>query len=252
MALRKLGRIRAFAGLAYATCKIPLWLMTKAGSVHARAHERAFFARVAASFGIKIETHGSIERGPAALYVMNHISWADVPVMMTLLDADFVAKADILRWPLLGPLARRLDPVFVARGERHRSHLQADAVRARLALGRSVILCAEGTTSEGTSVLPFQTSLFAAADAANWIQPILLSYLTPEANALSPRRRREIAWIDDDELLSGAARVARTDTLARAAFLEPIKPNGADRKRLAFEIRNQIVAAQAAAPNRSR
>lgn len=252
MARRRFGLVRAFVGLAAALCMIPFWLMTRSRSAEARTHERAFFTRIAKSFGVSIETRGPISLEPGTLFIMNHISWADIPVMMAILDADFVAKSDMLGWPVIGALARRFDPVFVARAERHRSHHQVDAIRDRLISGRSVILCPEGTTSDGSAILPFRTSLFAAAGAARSIQPVVLRYLTPEGDALSPKWQREVAWIDDDDLLSGAVRVAREETLTRVAFLAPILPDGGDRKQLANALHQQMVAAYAAAPNRPR
>lgn len=182
---------------------------------------------------------------------MNHISWADIPVVLALLDADFVAKADMMDWPVIGWLARRFDPVFVARNDQRGSHQQVDAVRTRLKAGRSVILCAEGTTSDGTTILPFRTSLFAAADAAQIIQPLVIAYRTPEGDTLSPRRRREVAWIDDDGLLSGALRFAKERTLARVTFLPPVERDR-NRKTLARTVRQQMLDAYAAAPNRPR
>ncbi len=180
---------------------------------------------------------------------MNHISWADIPVMMAILDADFVAKSDMLGWPVIGALARRFDPVFVARDNRHRSHAQADAIRARLCSGRSVILCPEGTTSNGASILPFRTSLFAAADAAAVVQPVILRYLMPDGAALAAERQREVAWIAEDDLVTGAARFAKFKILARVEFLPPIS-GMTDRKILAENIRQHMLAAYAAAPNR--
>jgi lyso-ornithine lipid O-acyltransferase len=252
MARRRFGRVRAFAGLAAALCMIPFWLMTKPRSAAARTHERAFFSRIAKSFGVRIETHGPVSPLPGTLFIMNHISWADIPVIMAILDADFVAKSDMLLWPVIGALARRFDPVFVARAERHRSHHQADAIRDRLRSGRSVILCPEGTTSDGRTILPFRTSLFAAADAACAVQPVVLRYLRPDGAAMSLERQRAVAWIDDDELLPGAARVAREETKARVEFLVPILPDRRDRKQLADALRQQMIAAYAAAPNRPR
>ena len=227
--------------------QIPRWL--KAPDSQRRRHERAFFAMITRGFGINIAQYGAASATPGTLYIMNHISWADIPVMMTILDADFVAKSDMQDWPFIGGLARRFNPVFVARDERHRSHAQAAAIRARLNSGRSVILCPEGTTSDGASILQFRTSLFAAADAAAVIQPVILSYLMPNGAALSPDRRREVAWIDDDDLLSGAARLAKSETLARVDFLPPVKAMD-DRKALAENIRQEMLLAYAAAPNR--
>lgn len=246
---RPFGHINALLSLSVALLRVPLWL----GSAprNRRPHEQAFFAQIARGFGISISQHGTPSRQAGTLFIMNHISWADVPVMMAILDADFVAKSEMRDWPIIGWLARRFNPVFVARNDQRGSHDQVDAIRARLNAGRSVILCAEGTTSDGTSILPFRTSLFAAADAARIVQPVIIAYLTPVGDVLSPYRQREVAWIDDDDLLSGASRFAKQKTLARVAFLPPVESDG-NRKALAETVRQRMVEAYAAAPNRPR
>ena len=246
---RRLGRARAAAALAKAALRIPPWLISDAAN--RRSHERAFFQTINAGFGLSVEWHGSISPQPGTLFVMNHISWADIPVMLSLLDADFVARADMREWPVIGGLAQRLGPVFVERQRKGSAQGQVGAIRERLAAGRSVILCAEGTTSDGSGILPFRTSLFAAADAAIAVQPVILVYLAPDGTALTSQRRREVAWIGDDDLVSGAARLARQKTLARAVFLPPA-PMETDRKTLAARVRQQMLDAYAAATNRSR
>lgn len=247
--MRRFGRARAAAALASAALRIPPW-MVSAGADR-RSHERAFFQTINAGFGLSVEWHGSISPQPGTLFVMNHISWADIPVMLSMLDADFVARADLRDWPVIGRLAQRLGPVFVDRQWKGGTQGQVEAIRERLTSGRSVILCAEGTTSDGCGILPFRTSLFAAADAAIAVQPVILAYLAPDGTALTPQRQREVAWIGDDDLVSGAARLARQTTLARAVFLPPT-PMESDRKALAAYVRQQMREAYAAATNLSR
>lgn len=246
-------QIRAGAALARAMLLIPPWLFMSPGSERARRLERAFFSRIARGFGIRIASHGALDQRPGTLYIMNHISWADIPIILALLDADFVAKSEIVHWPLIGFLARRFGLLFIERHHRQSSVVQADAIRDRLRLGRSVIICAEGTTGDGSSVLPFRTSLFAAADAANIVQPVCLRYLTDCGATLSERRLREIAWIDDDGLLSGALRLSRAKSFVRVDILLPLAPKRfKDRKHLAEATRIQIMRSYAAAPKRIR
>ena len=239
---RKLGRTRAVASLIAAAALIPWWLLERNGSPGARKCEVAFFSRLLRGFGIVPLRVGYSANLPGTLYVTNHISWADIPLLASMLDADFVAKADISEWPLLGRLARRLNPVFVARDCRKGARQQADAIRQRLSAGRSVVLCAEGTTSVGDTVLPFRSTLFEAADAAVAIQPLAIRYCGTDGERLSSERMREVAWIDDDDLLNGALRVARERTLAQVMFLPPV---GAipDRKLLAQAIWAVVEAA---------
>ncbi|HEV7233522.1 MAG TPA: lysophospholipid acyltransferase family protein [Sphingorhabdus sp.] len=196
--------------------------MTKEGSRAARRYETAFFVRLLNGFGVRRLYHGVRSPLPGTLFVSNHISWTDIPLLAAALNADFVAKSEIARWPVVGRLARRLNPVFVARNGKGCVRSQADAIRERLAAGRSVILFAEGTTSVGDTVLPFRSSLFEAADTARLIQPLTILYSETDSNPLPPDRMREIAWIDDDGLVSGALRVARKHTLAQVMFLPPV------------------------------
>lgn len=248
---RFLGRMRAFGGFAVSLWRVPVWLLSKPGSALARRLEHGFFDSIVRDFGLDVDIHG--QALPGALIVTNHISWAEIAALAARVDADFVAKAEVGRWPVVGPLARRFGVILVARERRTQSGDQADSIRARLEAGRSVILFPEGTTSDGTGVLPFRTSLFAAAEGAHAVQPAVIRYTYPDGTPLSPLRQREVAWIGDDDLLGGAIRVARERTRLEIIFLDPIDPRQfPDRKALADAARSAIVSAYAAAPNRPR
>ena len=249
MTRRMFGRTRAVGSLLLALSRVPAWLCYPQKSSPARHHEQAFFKTIVNGFGIRIEQSGQQSKVAGTLYIMNHISWADIPVMMAIIDADFVAKSDILGWPGIGALARRFDPVFVDRGRRGQSHDQASIIRARLSAGHSVILCPEGTTSIGSTILPFRTTLFAAADAAGAIQPVVLRYLDANGGTLSPERMREVAWIGDDELLPSAMRFANNTVQANISFLPPVLVHPGGRKQMAQTVREQMLAIYAAAPN---
>lgn len=241
--------LRALLGLAAMAVRVPAWLACAPHSDAARRIERGAYAAVARGFGIETELAGTAARGPV-LFVANHIGWCDIPVLGAAIDAAFVAKSEVARWPLIGALARRTPAVFVARGDRGASGTQVEAIRTRLRAGRSVLLFPEGTTSDGRGVLAFRSSLFAAADCAACIQPVALSYLDRNGLALRPERLREVAWIDDDALLASARRLARAPLRALVQLLPPLPD--LPRKQLAAEAEARIRAAHAAAPNRER
>ena len=53
------------------------------------------------TLGIQVRLQGAIQ--PGLLLVANHVSWLDVIVMHSLCpEVRFVAKADVLRWPVIG------------------------------------------------------------------------------------------------------------------------------------------------------
>ena len=97
------------------------------------------------------------------LLVANHTSWLDIPVLSAVAPVSFVAKKEVGGWPFVSSLARLQRSVFVDRARRTAVGETAGEILARLAQGDTIVLFAEGTSSDGNRVLPFMTSLFAAA-----------------------------------------------------------------------------------------
>ena len=96
----------------------------------------------------------------AGLTVSNHLTYLDILVYGAAGPFLFVAKSEVRRWPLLGTLAGLGGTIFVDRG---RSLQVADATREMeqaLRAGIPVLLFPEGTSSDGSSVLPFRSPLF--------------------------------------------------------------------------------------------
>lgn len=219
----------------------------------ARWLEVRFFRRLLRSVSVQLRATGQIAEGPGTLYVANHISWADIPVLASVLDAAFVAKAEAGNWPLIGPLMRRYGVVLVDRNSRGTSSMQVDAIAQRLMAGQSVIIFPEGTTSNGEALLPFRSSLMQAARHASAVQPVVLRYLEPDGQALSAARQRDVAWIGDDTLADGIVRMMAAPVLAQLAFLPPVDTAILpDRKALTERLQCEMEAAYAALPSRSR
>ena len=111
--------------------------------------------------GLRVRVRGAPALSGPTLFVANHVSYLDIVVLGSLLDAGFVAKSEVAAWPLIGWLARIGRTVFGARRAASCAG-QCNALAERLSAGQSLILFAEGTSSDGGRVLPFETSLFAA------------------------------------------------------------------------------------------
>jgi 1-acyl-sn-glycerol-3-phosphate acyltransferase len=162
----------------------------------------------------KVRTEG-IPR-PGALILANHVSWLDVLALAATSRAAFVAHSGLsghggLRW-----LCEQNDTVFITRERRSSVAVQVEEVRA--ALGRRpLVIFPEGTTNDGTALLPFKSSLLSAveplADTVP-IQPVALDY----ADAAG------IAWHGDEPGLANVRRIlarrGRIDLTIR--FLEPL------------------------------
>jgi lyso-ornithine lipid O-acyltransferase len=111
--------------------------------------------------GIKIISDGRFpSRG---LLVSNHLSYLDILVFSALSPAIFVSKKEVSAWPLYGWLARLAGTVFVDRNRFADAYQANLRIASALSQGSVVVLFPEGTSSDGTTVLPFRPALLEAA-----------------------------------------------------------------------------------------
>jgi lyso-ornithine lipid O-acyltransferase len=136
-----------------------------------------------AVLGLRLRVRGTPLRGRGAI-VANHASWLDILVLNAAARVFFVAKSEVAAWPVIGPLARMVGTVFIRR-DRTQADLQRLIFEARLRAGHRLLFFPEGTSSDGTRVLPFKSTLFAAFFTPELrpllrIQPASVTYRAPK------------------------------------------------------------------------
>jgi 1-acyl-sn-glycerol-3-phosphate acyltransferase len=205
---------------------------------------RFYWAVFTRLLGVRVRVLGAVATGTTGrpvVFVSNHSSWVDVPVAGGILDGRFVAKGDIARWPLVSTIARLGRTVFVSR-QRGSTARERDVMRQLLAQGDSLILFPEGTTSDGSRVMPFRSSFFAATEAGNAATPAVLPLIQPVSvvydrlDGLPAGRasRPLFAWYGDMDIASHFWRLTQHVGLRATVLLHaPIEPEHfADRKAL--------------------
>ena len=143
------------------------------------------------------------------LIVANHISWLDIFVLNSLQPARFIAKSDIRRWPVVGRLIANVGTVFIERERRRDTHnVNRHAVEA-LVRGDLVAVFPEGTTSDGTGLLKFHSSLLqSAVDAKGHVQPIAIRYRTPDdEHCMAPAYVGELSLVGSFWRVTGERRI---------------------------------------------
>lgn len=133
--------------------------------------------------GLRLQVMGDPLRGQGAI-VANHASWLDILVLNAAAQVFFVAKQDVAHWPVIGVLARLTGTVFIRR-DRNQADLQRQIFETRLRDGHRLLFFPEGTSSDGTRVLPFKSTLFAAFFTPELrpflqIQPASVTYHAPK------------------------------------------------------------------------
>jgi 1-acyl-sn-glycerol-3-phosphate acyltransferase len=113
----------------------------------------------------------------AVVLACNHASYTDVFALVALLPRDllFVAKKEVLGYPIIRTFVRRLGYPTVDRLDFQRSLADADRVAQALAGGEVVVFFPEGTFVAATGLRPFRLGAFkAAAEAGAAVVPLAL------------------------------------------------------------------------------
>lgn len=167
--------------------------------------------------GMTLSVNGALRSAPVLL-VANHVSWLDIPLLSSLAPLSFISKREVGTWPLFGAMAKLQRTVFIDRERRHKTATSSNEIGERLLAGDTLVLFPEGTSSDGTHVLPFKSSYFGAVESLNIpVVPITITYLGAP---------KFYAWFGDMDLLphlwavikSGPIKVHVTihDALAKA------------------------------------
>ena len=200
-------------------------------------HIGGWSAGLLRAIGVGLRISGTPRPG-ATLLLANHVSWLDIAALHAAAPhARFVAKADVLRWPLLGWLVAGAGTLFIER-ERKRDALRVvHAMAEALQAGQTVAVFPEGTTGPGPELLPFHANLLQAAIATGTpIQAALLRYADADQR-FSPA----VEFVGATTLLQSLWRVASARGLV--AHVELLPPQGsrhADRRALAEHLRGQL------------
>ncbi|MBV7694513.1 1-acyl-sn-glycerol-3-phosphate acyltransferase [Streptomyces sp. TRM70350] len=192
---------------------------------------RRWARTIAWAAGVRVRITGSAAPTGGLLLVANHISWLDIPLLASVRPARMIAKTEIRKWPVAGPLAASAGVVFI---ERDRLRALPDTVAhiaELLRSGAAVGVFPEGSTWCGRAQGTFRRAVFQAAlDAEVPVQPVRIHYRLADGLASTAP-----AFVGEDSLLASLWRVTTARGLvAEVDVRDPIPPGTfADRRSLA-------------------
>ncbi|MDG2003666.1 MAG: lysophospholipid acyltransferase family protein [Novosphingobium sp.] len=201
---------------------------------------RIFLKSVSWFVGLKIEIRGSrVKRG--AFLIANHVSWLDVPALGGITGSAFVGHDGLTSHPVMHWLCKLNDTVLIARHRRASVASQVEQVRQALRDTGALTVFAEGTTSDGTQIPPFKSSLLSALtpvpDGIS-VQPVWLDY--------GPRSK-DVAWVGEEAGVANFLKLtARGDPIELVVHFLPVLSGDAlsDRKTITAAARDGILAAK--------
>lgn len=243
-----MGTLRASAVLTgFFALTLPLMpvqsVLLRVSPKSARLFPHWYHRQVCRVLGIRLIVDGAVQPDAPVLLVCNHTSWLDIITLSALAPVSFVAKKEVGGWPFVSSLARLQRTVFVDRTRRQAAGEVTDEIMARLSEGDTIVLFAEGTSSDGNRVLPFKTSLFGAvkgpqAMGSNTVvQTAAVVYTHRRGLPLSRADRPRVGWYGDMEMQSHAWDVLKSGPLTVTIKVSKPVPldTYADRKHLAIQ-----------------
>jgi 1-acyl-sn-glycerol-3-phosphate acyltransferase len=233
-ALWRLGRttVHGLHGLA-----IVMWRFPSLDLAARRARVQWWSAKLLEVLGVQLQAQGRAHAG-ATLMVANHVSWLDIAAVHAVAPhARFVSKADVKRWPVLNRLIDAAGTLYIER-ERSRDALRVvHQTAAALGDGDTVAIFPEGTTSDGSALLPFHANLLHAAVVTGAaVQPVALRFADAHSNP-----SMAATFIGDTTLAGSLWNIACGDRMVvRVELLEPLPGPHAERRALAAAARERI------------
>ncbi|WP_327340267.1 1-acyl-sn-glycerol-3-phosphate acyltransferase [Streptomyces sp. NBC_01324] len=184
---------------------------------------------------------------PGVLVVANHVSWLDIPLVAAVCPGRMLAKSDIRRWPVLGPLAALGGTLFVERERLRSLPATVRSLASALRGGARVVVFPEGSTWCGRGPGGrFRPAAFQAAiDAGAAVQPLRIRYLGGPPDHRAPAGAA--AFVGDDPLTASLWRVVRAAGLtAEIRVLAPIPAGAVPGRRELARLAQSTVASDSA------
>lgn len=130
----------------------------------------------------------------AFVVVANHLGYIDILILLVVFRASFVAKGECEHTALVGLVARALQCMFVRAGRSltaqlvarvrstHHCHLMRETCVGCAACQRPLVIFPEGTTANGTAMIPFRSGVF---NAGLPVRPVCIRF---------PHRHFNLSW----------------------------------------------------------
>jgi 1-acyl-sn-glycerol-3-phosphate acyltransferase len=234
-ALWRISRVlvHAIAGWFTITLLFPRWNQQRRD-----ATVQAWSLRMLRILGIPLHVHGQPPAQGPVLLVANHLSWLDILVMHAARHCRFVSKSDVKHWPLVGTLATGGGTLYIEREKRRDAMRVVHHMAESLKAGEIVAVFPEGTTGDGSALLPFHANLIQAAISAGApVQPVGLRFV----DRASGQDSEGPLYLGDDTLVGSLWRaLAGPAFVAHVHFGEPQFAQGRDRRAWAQELREQV------------
>jgi 1-acyl-sn-glycerol-3-phosphate acyltransferase len=140
----------------------------------------------------------TLHTGRPHFFVANHLSDIDILALASVTPMVFITSVELRDLSFLGTLAKLGGCIFVERRNKFKVLEEMKHLARLLWDGFDVLLFAEGTSSNGQSVLPFKNTLMQAAiDSEAILVPVCINYLSIDGEPPNATNRDKVFYYGD-------------------------------------------------------
>lgn len=198
--------------------------------------------RLLAVIGAHVVVTG--ETPPPGLIVANHLSYLDILVFSTAAACIFVSKREVKSWPGVGWIASLSGSLYIDRTRRSDTRAIQPEMQVALACGMRLVVFPEGTSSDGSGLLPFHSSLFQpAVDLHAPVTAAFLQYEISDGDA-----GEEVCYWGDHMLVPHALNLLTKQGVRAQVRFSGRQHKFEDRKEAARVMREEVLGLRELGP----
>lgn len=220
---------------------IALLLLPSASPMQRDLHIQRWCRQLLSILNVALYTYGELPTWDTrnTMFVANHISWMDIHALNCVRTIRFIGKSEIKHWPIFGWFATKANTLYIERERRQHTGVIVNTASESLKLGDCMCFFPEGTTTDGSQLMPFKGSLMQAAiDAKADVWPVAIRYPNTD-NSIN----KQMAFADETTLIASIwAVLSLAQPVVELHFLPVIQSNQHERRGLTLMVRNQIAA----------
>lgn len=170
------------------------------------------------------------------LIVCNHLSYLDVLIIAAQSPLVFVSKSVVIHWPIIGRLLKCAGTILADRRRRSSASETTTQMLHVINKGIPIALFPEGTSSDGSSVLPFiPTLLQIAIDTRKTITPAAITYQAQTGDLAN-----DVCYWGDHTFFTHLIRLAKVRALTAHLIIGQPLTLSDDRKSAARSLHREV------------
>jgi 1-acyl-sn-glycerol-3-phosphate acyltransferase len=185
---------------------------------------------------LQIEVGAEGRPPTGGLLVSNHLGYLDIIVLGSLRPMTFLSKSDVKNWPVIGAITTMSGALYIEREHAKDVVRVAKQFEEVVDSGGVVGLFPEGTSSDGSGVLPFKSALLDPAIRGGWpVTPVWIGYALDDGSVAD-----EVSYWRDMTFFPHLLNLLSKKTIrATVRYGSPTSP-GTCRKELARSLHAEV------------